>query len=132
MLTKYKTTSIDRLFENMMKGRSNLFDLNQTEGEWLDKSDSFEYRLEVPGYSTSEINVELKESTLMVTGKREKKSEFSSESQSFKVTESIPQNVDSNAVEAIHENGVLYLKFPKKELHENKVKQVTVKSGKSV
>lgn len=128
MLTKWNDRSLNRFFDDFF-GKT--FPTLSQDGEWLDSKENYQYRLEIPGYSTDEIKVEMKDSTLTVEGKREKKSEFTSESSSFYISTLIPSNANGNAVEAIHENGVLLLKFPKREADEKRVKQIAVKSGKS-
>lgn len=88
----------------------------------------YELQLAVPGYNKSEINIQIDNSLLKVTGKKEVKGEkyvwqeFGATS--FSRTFSLPKEVDAEHSEAKCQDGILTVTLPfvKKEKRSNVIK----------
>ena len=105
--------------------------------EVIEDEKSYKIRLEVPGYSSDELKVEVcsvPQSSVTVSGKKEKKEEsktsFKSKSFSFSRTLLLPQNCLPNDLETNYENGVLILTVPKSTKEQNDRKQIPIKTNK--
>jgi HSP20 family protein len=92
--------------------------------------------VDLPGVTKEDIEVKVTEdNTIEITGKRnEKKEERGTNylrqersSYDFHRSFSLPEEIDAEKVEAKVENGVLYLRLPKKDEASRKVKKVEIK-----
>lgn len=91
--------------------------------EILDEEKFYSISLDIPGLTKDEIDIEVKDNRLHITGER--KATYNTEKDNVLRTErrygkfsrvfSIPQNVNVEAIEAKFENGVLDLTIPKEE-----------------
>jgi HSP20 family protein len=94
--------------------------------------DGYVLRADLPGIKKEEIQIDLKDNTLLVKG--EKKFEEKASKDNYIRTEraygtfvrsfSLPDNVDTGKIKASYKDGVLELVLPKKE--EAKPKQIKV------
>ncbi len=82
-------------------------------------------RLELPGMKKDQINVELENAVLTVSGTSREETGDRKESFSFNRSVSVPDEVDLGKVRAGYEDGVLTVTMPKKEAR--KPKQIAVK-----
>jgi HSP20 family protein len=137
MLSLLRKTPLDLFFDDLFSPiRTNSLFGNSTGlmEEVVEDETSYKIRMEVPGYSSEEVNIEMNESSISISGKKEKKEEsktsFRSESSSFSRTFSLPSNCATDKVEATHENGVLLLTLPKTTKEVSKSKQIPIKTGK--
>jgi HSP20 family protein len=130
---------MDRLFDvafpalsSLQRGR--LFGDRQGEFPvdlYQDKN-AFTVRAELPGFRKEDIGVEVADDILTVTGhqkteaKAEDKDKPATTTQERRVSRaiSLPENVDSEKIQAAYENGVLTVTLPKRE--EVKPKQIAV------
>ena len=97
-----------------------------------DSKDNVMVKADIPGMSKDEIDVSVRNDTLMIKG--EKKHEKETNEKDYVKTERfygafnralrLPSEVDASRVEATYKNGVLELILPKKE--ESKPKQITI------
>jgi len=95
---------------------------------------AFEVSAELPGLKPEEVNVELKDGNLWVSGKKEEEKEEKGKSfhrierrhGEFRRMIQLPGTVDEEKVEAKFENGVLTVTVPKTE--EVKPKRIPVKA----
>jgi HSP20 family protein len=102
-----------------------------------EKDGNYVLEAELPGFNKEDINIDLKNDILTISAQHsdEKKEEdkdtnyirkerhFSSYSRSFRV-----ENVTSEDINASYENGILTVKFPKRDaLPEKEVKKIEVK-----
>jgi HSP20 family protein len=86
----------------------------------------YSIRLEIPGYSDTDLSVNVKEGMLHLSGKSDRKDDWSASNRSFKRSYYLPSNVDQENIEANVKNGVLVVKIPK--LDEKKLgRQIQVK-----
>ena len=96
-------------------------------------------KIEVPGIDEKDIDVRVENNTLTVQGERKIEKEEKEENYrrverqygSFTRTFTLPQTVDSEALKASYEHGVLTLTLPKKEAAKPKQIKVEINSGAS-
>jgi HSP20 family protein len=110
---------------NRVTGFTPLVDVHETEEEYLVKVD-------LPGVKTDDVNVEVNDNVLSISGSRA--ADVTGQSQlierpygSFVRTLTLPQGVDSDAIEAAYRDGVLELRVPKPA--EQKPKKITIGGG---
>lgn len=92
---------------------------------------------DLPGISQSDINVELNDNVLTVSGQRERKQELSKDNfyryerrfGSFSRSVSLPSGVSEDDISASYENGVLEVRVPKPE--EQKPRRIQIGQGAS-
>jgi len=85
---------------------------------------AFKLEFAVPGFEKKDFNVEIEKDYIKVSGKKETSNEVREKSYtrrefsfgSFERMFSIPENVDSENIQAQYENGILNLVLPKKEV----------------
>lgn len=78
----------------------------------------------VPGFEKNELSIDIEKDFITISGKKENSEELNKKAftrreysfNSFKRTFSLPENINTEAVEAIYENGILSLTLNKKEL----------------
>ena len=124
----------DRFFEDFEPMRfagetefAPAFDVSETENELIVKA-------EVPGMDKKDININLSDGLLTITGEKhhEKKEEsekyhcFESRYGKFSRTMRLPSEVDNDKVDAMYKDGVLTITLPKSETV--KPKQIEIKS----
>jgi HSP20 family molecular chaperone IbpA len=73
-----------------------------------EEEDNYIVTMDVPGVSKQDINIDIRQNTLNISGTRKNFGEFNR-------TFALPQSVDVQKVEATLENGVLELTLPKAE-----------------
>jgi HSP20 family protein len=103
-------------------------DLVENDGEFV-------LRADLPGLSESDVNIELEDNVLTVSGERKSQSEERNEGYyriersfgSFRRTLTLPEGVDPEAVKATFDRGVLEVRVPKPE--ERKPRRVEISVG---
>ena len=100
-----------------------------------DKKNEYDIRAELPGVKKEDLDIDLNESYLTIRAKKieeheekdasYKKSEF--KYGEFSRSIYLPQDVDSEHIDATLEHGVLKIKLPKLEKDKDTVKKITVK-----
>lgn len=91
-------------------------DLSETDG-------AYHLRLDLPGLSKDEIDINLQNNTLTVRGERESTQTAEEEEYvrverafgTFHRTFTLPEAVDAESIEAVYEDGVLTITVPKTE-----------------
>ena len=122
-------SEIDRLFETALGSLADPASSTRFPVDIYEDKDNTYVRAELPGINRSDINVEMVEDYLTISGTRKTssgKQEDGEAEQSFSFSRSvtIPEQVQSDKVTANYENGVLTVTLPKRE--EAKPKKVTV------
>lgn len=101
----------------------------------IENENAFNIELSAPGFSKTDIKVEVENDTLVISGehKEEKKEEKTNYTRkefnygSFKRSFTLPENVNTETVEAKYEDGILNITLPKKVEEKTKaVKEVKV------
>lgn len=96
----------------------------------FDESDKhLQLNVDLPGVKKEDIDVSLNQSILKIKATREFESKGEKSVSEFNRSFTIPEGVNSEALEATFENGVLTLVLPKEEKAPEK--KIEVKSGKS-
>ena len=106
--------------------------------EILDEEKFYSISMDVPGLRKDDIDLEVKDNRLVVTGERRfegtvnKDNVLRSERRYGKFSRvfSLPQNVNSDAIEARFENGVLQIALPKEEKSQTKKIKISDWSNK--
>jgi HSP20 family protein len=98
----------------------------------LESKDSYLIRAELPGMKREDINLEVKDGTLILTGER--KSDKPAEGVEYRHVErvdgkflrsfSLPQTVKQDAIQATYKDGILEVRVPKVE--EVKPRQIEI------
>ena len=117
----------DRMFDDAFKnfwGGNELANFDAFKTDVIDQGDNYLLQAELPGFDKSDINIDLKDNLLTISAshKDEKNEEnenkyirreryYSSYSRSFRVN-----NVEPGDIDASYNNGVLEVKFPKRNL----------------
>ncbi|NIL98802.1 MAG: Hsp20 family protein [Planctomycetales bacterium] len=100
----------------------------------VEAENQFEVTVDLPGLKPEEVNVELHEGELWISGKREEKKEEKGKTYhrierrhgEFRRVFPLPSTINEEAIEAKFENGVLKVTVPKTE--EAKPKHIEVKA----
>ncbi len=99
----------------------------------LEKPDRFEITIDLPGMKKEDIRIVIEEGILTVSGERKKEGKAETDRYSrtersggsFKRSFRLPENVESDTVEAAYESGVLILTV--KKVEETPPRQIEVK-----
>ena len=114
---------MNRLFDRFFEGRA----ANGTSRRWIPAMDLVEtedhlvLRGDLPGMTEDDINIEIKDNVLTVSGERKAESEEKGEGYhrversfgGFSRSLSLPQGIDPEKVEAGFDKGVLEVRIPK-------------------
>jgi HSP20 family protein len=115
----------------------------QTMRRWIpamdlvETEDAFVLRADLPGLSESDVNIELEDNVLTISGERKAEHEERKEgyyrveraSGTFSRSLTLPEGVDPEAVSANFERGVLEVRVPKPEAR--KPRKVAISVGQS-
>jgi len=104
--------------------------VNTREGD-----DAYYIEVDLPGVKKEDINIDVDDNTLTISGERKIKEEHK-EDNFYKVESvygkferafSLPEDVDTEKIEAEHKNGVLEIKIPKVQKVEKTPKKIEIK-----
>ena len=84
---------------------------------WEETDSSFDFELEVPGFSKPEIHITSKGNLLNITATPNQKNKR----KAFAVEYKLPSSANLSDVSAILENGILNVSVPKKEQEKAKI-----------
>jgi len=120
---------LDRLFTSAVSDFavfSNAGDLDHFAVDLYEDADNHYVRAELPGVERSEINVEMVEGYLTISGKRDVPGANGEAEETLEFTRSlaIPEAVQAEKVAAVYENGVLTVTLPKRE--EAKPRKISI------
>jgi HSP20 family protein len=101
----------------------------------VEDKDDFVLRADLPGLSEQDVNIELEDSVLTISGERKSEHEERKEgyyrveraSGTFSRSLTLPEGVDPNSVRASFDRGVLEVRIPKPE--ERKPRKVSISVG---
>jgi HSP20 family protein len=129
----------NRMFDNFPYRETDVDDDSETRANtWFPTTDIYEtkddfvFKMEVPGLAKDDIQVEIKDRNLSVSGERKEEKEVNKEDYhrvescagSFYRSFTLPDNIDSKKVNAVMKNGILELRVPKAE--EKKPKSIPI------
>jgi HSP20 family protein len=124
--------SFDRLFNEFFSPAASTAEVGSTIAARFDvveKADRFEARIEIPGVSKEDIDVQIDGASVRVKAEVKTKTEAEEgtkvlhtnrATQSWVRSFALPAEVDESRAEAAYENGVLTLTLPKKEVVQPK------------
>lgn len=127
---------INRLFENdfFQDGPSRTTEMETwyPSTDIYENKDSYIFKVEVPGLSKDEVNVELENNVLTIKGEKKEEKEFKKENYHrvesyrgrFQRSFTIPDGIDNGKIKASMTNGVLELEVPKAE--QKKAKAISI------
>jgi HSP20 family protein len=100
----------------------------------VETDDHFVLRADLPGMSEKDVNIELEDSVLTISGERKAEHEQRTEgyyrveraSGSFSRSLTLPEGVDADGIQASFENGVLEVRIPKPEQHKPRKVQISL------
>ncbi|PLY14238.1 Hsp20/alpha crystallin family protein [Sulfurimonas sp. CVO] len=97
--------------------------------------EAYHIDVDLPGVKKEDINVDVKDNILIISGKRETKSEIKKD-EYYKIESSygkfqrsftLPEKVDLENISASCEDGVLEVVIPKLQIEENSAKKIEIK-----
>lgn len=96
--------------------------------------DAHTIKVEVPGVEQEDINLEIANGTLTISGEKNQESEEKNKHYyhmersygSFQRVLSLPEDVDESSIKASFKNGVLTINLPRKELPKADAKQIPI------
>lgn len=128
-------SQIDQLFSNLLGGNTNR--LNAPALDVYSDDKNLVAELNVPGFDKEDIDVNVHDNVLEISGQKHEKEESKGKKRNYLVRESysnfyrslaLPKRADGNNVKAAFDNGVLKVTIPLKELP--KPKKVAISAGK--
>lgn len=100
----------------------------------IESKENFEIRFSIPGVNKGDIEINLDKGKLTISGER--KMEEKTESRNYRSVENtygrftrsfyLPENINEDKIEAVHENGILNIIVPKEEI-KNTSKNIEIK-----
>ena len=101
----------------------------------VESGDHFVLRADLPGLSEEDVNIEVEDRVLTISGERKAEHELSKEGYhrverafgTFSRALTLPEGIDAEAVQATFDRGVLEVSIPKPE--ERKPRKVTIAAG---
>jgi HSP20 family protein len=129
---------INRIFDDALRGLSPVEGEGIERGTWApavdihENDDSYSVKVDLPGVSKDDIQVDLHDSTLTIKGEKKFEDNISRYNYlrveraygTFVRSFTLPQSVDADKIQATYKDGVLELTIPKKE--EAKPKQIQI------
>ena len=134
-------SEMNRLFNTFFDAPAHSGNGQSAARRWLpamdlvETEDDFVLRVDLPGLSEKDVNIELEDSVLTVSGERKAEHEERKEgyyrveraSGSFSRSLTLPEGVDAEGVRASFDRGVLEVRIPKPE--ERKPRKVSISVG---
>ena len=128
-------SDVNRLFDRFFDGRG-----ANGNRRWIPPMDLVEtedhlvLRGDLPGLAEDEIEIEIEDNVLTVSGERKSEHEQSGKGYyrversfgSFSRSLTLPEGVDADAIRASFDNGVLEVQIPKPEQHKPRKVQISV------
>jgi HSP20 family protein len=128
-------TEMNRLFNTVFDGPT---PSGATMRRWMpamdlvESGDHFVLRADLPGMGEDDVNIELEDSTLTISGERKSEHETKNEgfyrveraTGSFQRSLTLPKGVDAEAVSASFDRGVLEVRIPKPQ--ERKPRRIAI------
>jgi HSP20 family protein len=125
---------MESLFERLGEEDGNGFGLVVPPLDLSETSDAVQVRLDLPGLEAKDIDVQVRDNQLIITGERKEESEEKGETfhrverreGTFSRAVSLPYRVNEGKVDAQFRNGVLTIRLPK--IEQAKAKRIEVKA----
>jgi HSP20 family protein len=106
----------------------------------VEEGDHYVLRADLPGLSEDDVNVELDDNVLTISGERKSEHEHRKEGYyrieraagAFSRSLTLPEGIDPDSVQARFEKGVLEVRVPKPEQRKPRRVAISVGEGRSV
>tara|TARA_B100001250_G_C19730960_1_gene758472 strand:+ start:196 stop:633 length:438 start_codon:yes stop_codon:yes gene_type:complete len=101
--------------------------------EVLNTDKAYRIRAEIPGMSKKDVNIEVKENTLIISGERKNTIDYSDDNYSeflygkFSRSFNLPDDVEENKIKASMKEGVLALEIPRMAPVVPDIKKIEIK-----
>jgi len=103
----------------------------------VETNEHFVLRADLPGMTESDVNIELEDNVLTISGERKAEHEQRNEgyyrveraSGAFSRSLTLPEGVDADGIQASFDTGVLEVRIPKPEQHKPRKVQIAVGAG---
>lgn len=112
---------MDRFFEDVTRALP-VYDERRFDSQWdiQEEKDHFYLSVDMPGMRKEDINIEMRDQVLTITGERKRHSRMNGKNKAeesdvrrFVRSFTLPNTVDADKIEAQYENGVLEVYLPK-------------------
>lgn len=130
-LLSKKDINIDNIFDDFLNtfyepvsfnNRNDIRNFNAN-FDISESKDGYHIELDLPGFEEKNVDINLKDNLLTIKGKREESSENKDKNYftkerfygEFQRSITLPNNINSDKIEAKYKNGVLEINVPKKE-----------------
>ncbi len=133
------STEVSRLFNTLLGGAENGNELQRWSPamDLVEGEDHFLLRADLPGLAEEDVQIEVHDNTLRISGKREAEHEQKERGWyrmersfgSFSRSLTLPDGVNADAIAASFDKGVLEVRIPKPE--ERQPRRVQIQSGGS-
>lgn len=133
------SNEVSRLFNTLLSGAENGNELQRWSPamDLLEGEDHFLLRADLPGLAEEDVQIEVHDNTLRISGKREAEHEQKERGWyrmersfgSFSRSLTLPDGVDAEAIAASFDKGVLEVRIPKPE--ERQPRRVQIQAGGS-
>jgi HSP20 family protein len=134
-------SEMNRLFNTFFEGPAPGNGGGNTARRWLpamdlvESGDHFVLRADLPGLSEDDVNIELEDNVLTLSGERKSEHEERNEgyyrleraSGAFQRSLTLPEGIDPEGIQASFDRGVLEVRIPKPE--QRKPRKVTISAG---
>ena len=140
-LVRWEPVSLNRLLNNTFFDSPTAGDGGNGVRRWIpamdlvETDDHFVLKADLPGLNEGDVNIEVEDNVLTVSGERKSEHEDKREGYyrversfgSFRRTLTLPEGVDPEAVSATFDKGVLEVRIPKPE--QRKPRRVAIQVG---
>jgi HSP20 family protein len=133
------STEVSRLFNTLLGGAENGNELQRWSPamDLVEGEDHFLLRADLPGLDEEDVQIEVHDNTLRISGRREAEHEQKERGWyrmersfgSFSRSLTLPDGVNADAIAASFDKGVLEVRIPKPE--ERQPRRVQIQSGES-
>jgi HSP20 family protein len=131
---------LDRELDKFFEGTTRQEEFFSPSCEIIEEEKRYAISMDIPGMNKEDINLEVKENHLHVTGERTWKSRGENQNVlrsekrygKFSRVFTLPQNVNSEMIESRFENGVLEIYLPKEEKAQARKIAIAEKNAESV
>jgi len=122
---------LDRWFDNIA---SDLPSIWKPSFEVLDMDSSYRVRAELPGMDKKDVNIEIKNNVLTISGEKKYQNKDSDSSNfsefsygQFSRSFNLPEDVKNDNIKASMKNGILALEIPRIKEVKSNVKKISIK-----
>jgi HSP20 family protein len=129
------SSEMTRLFDTLLGGDNAEFQRWTPAMDLVEAEDHFLLKADLPGMTEEDVEIELRDNTLRVSGERKSEQErrergwyrMERSFGRFSRSLTLPEGVDPESISASFDNGVLEVRIPKPE--ERKPRRIAIRAG---